>query len=157
MRKHLIAFAALASTALSALAANPMVELKTNQGEIVVEVFADKAPKSAENFVQYVKDGHYDGTVFHRVIDGFMVQGGGFDADMNQKSTRAPIENEAKNGLKNLPGTLAMARTADPHSATAQFFINVSDNDFLNFTAPTSNGWGYAVFGKVVEEVAWHQ
>ena len=149
MRKYLIAFAALASTALSALAANPMVELKTSQGEIVVEVFADKAPKSAENFVQYVKDGFYDGTVFHRVIDGFMVQGGGFDAEMNQKSTRAPIENEAKNGLKNEPGTLAMARTADPHSASAQFFINLVPNTFLDY--PSRDGWGYAVFGKVVK------
>ena len=147
MRKYLIAFAALASTALSALAANPMVELKTNQGEIVVEVFADKAPKSAENFVQYVKDGFYDGTVFHRVIDGFMVQGGGFDADMKQKSTRAPIENEAKNGLKNERGTLAMARTADPHSASSQFFINLVPNTFLDY--PSRDGWGYAVFGKV--------
>ena len=151
MRKHLIAFAALATTALSALAANPMVELKTNQGEIVVEVFADKAPKSAENFVQYVKDGHYDGTVFHRVIDGFMVQGGGFDAEMNQKSTRAPIENEAKNGLKNDRGTIAMARTQAPHSATAQFFINIADNDFLNHRSPDLQGWGYCVFGKVSE------
>ncbi len=152
MKKHLIAFAALASTALTslgALAANPMVELKTNQGEIVVEVFADKAPKSAENFVQYVKDGFYDGTVFHRVIDGFMVQGGGFDADLKQKSTRAPIENEAKNGLKNERGTLAMARTADPHSASAQFFINLVPNAFLDY--PSRDGWGYAVFGKVVK------
>ena len=149
MRKHLIAFVALATTALSALAANPMVELKTNQGEIVVEVFADKAPKSAENFVQYVKDGHYNGTVFHRVIDGFMIQGGGFDADMKQKSTRAPIENEAKNGLKNERGTLAMARTADPHSASSQFFINLVPNTFLDY--PSRDGWGYAVFGKVVK------
>lgn len=149
MRKHLIAFVALATTALSALAANPMVELKTNQGEIVVEVFADKAPKSAENFVQYVKDGHYNGTVFHRVIDGFMIQGGGFDADMKQKSTRSPIENEAKNGLKNERGTLAMARTADPHSASSQFFINLVPNTFLDY--PSRDGWGYAVFGKVVK------
>ncbi|WEN41727.1 Peptidyl-prolyl cis-trans isomerase B [Thauera sp. GDN1] len=149
MKKHLIAFAALASTALSALAANPMVEMKTSQGEIVVEVFADKAPKSAENFVQYVKDGFYDGTVFHRVIDGFMIQGGGFDAEMKQKSTRAPIENEAKNGLRNEPGTLAMARTADPHSASAQFFINLVPNTFLDY--PSRDGWGYAVFGKVVK------
>jgi len=149
MRKHLIAFVALATTALSALAANPMVELKTNQGEIVVEVFADKAPKSAENFVQYVKDGHYNGTAFHRVIDGFMIQGGGFDADMKQKSTRAPIENEAKNGLKNERGTLAMARTADPHSASSQFFINLVPNTFLDY--PSRDGWGYAVFGKVVK------
>ena len=152
MKKHLIAFAALASTALTrlgALAANPMVELKTSQGEIVVEVFADKAPKSAENFVQYVKDGFYNGTVFHRVIDGFMVQGGGFDADMKQKSTRAPVENEAKNGLKKERGTLAMARTADPHSASSQFFINLVPNTFLDY--PSRDGWGYAVFGKVVK------
>ena len=149
MRKHLIAFAALASTALSALDANPMVELKTSQGEIVVEVFADKAPKSAENFVQYVKYGFYTGTVFHRVIDGFMIQGGGFDAEMNQKSTRAPIANEARNCLKNEPGTLAMARIADPHSASAQFFINLVPNTFLDY--PSRDGWGYAVFGKVVK------
>ncbi len=149
MRRHLIAFAALASAALSALAANPMVELKTSQGDITVELYADKAPKSAENFVQYVKDGHYNGTVFHRVIDGFMIQGGGFDADMKQKATRAPIENEAKNGLRNEPGTLAMARTADPHSASSQFFINLAPNTFLDY--PSRDGWGYAVFGKVVK------
>jgi len=151
MRKHLIAFAALATTALNVLAANPMVELKTNQGDIVVEVFADKAPKSAENFVQYVRDGYYNGTVFHRVIDGFMVQGGGFEPGMKQKSTRAPIENEAKNGLKNERGTVAMARTQDPHSATAQFFINVANNDFLNYRSPDLQGWGYCVFGRVSE------
>lgn len=150
MKRHLLAFATAASLAFPALAANPTVELKTSQGDIVVEVFADKAPKSAENFVQYVKDGFYDGTVFHRVIDGFMVQGGGFDANMNQKATRAPIENEARNGLKNERGTLAMARTSDPHSATAQFFINTADNAFLDHKAPNAQGWGYAVFGKVV-------
>ena len=149
MKKHLIAFALLASSALSALAANPMVELKTTQGDIVVEVFADKAPKSADNFIQYVKDGFYNGTVFHRVIDGFMVQGGGFDADMKQKSTRAPIENEARNGLRNEVGTLAMARTADPHSASSQFFINLVANTALDY--PSRDGWGYAVFGKVVK------
>ncbi|HQZ01886.1 MAG TPA: peptidylprolyl isomerase [Thauera sp.] len=149
MRKHLIAFAALATTALNVLAANPMVELKTNQGDIVVEVFADKAPKSAENFVQYVRDGYYNGTVFHRVIDGFMVQGGGFEPGMKQKSTRAPIENEAKNGLKNTAGTLAMARTADPHSASSQFFINLVPNTSLDY--PSRDGWGYAVFAKVVK------
>ena len=149
MKKHLIAFALLASSALSALAANPMVELKTNQGDIVVEVFADKAPKSADNFIQYVKDGFYNGTVFHRVIDGFMIQGGGFDADMKQKSTRAPIENEARNGLRNEVGTLAMARTADPHSASSQFFINLVANTALD--SPSRDGWGYAVFGKVVK------
>ncbi len=149
MKKQLVAFAALATWAVTTLAANPMVELRTNQGDIVVEVFADKAPKSAENFVQYVKDGHYDGTVFHRVIDGFMIQGGGFDAKMKQKATRAPIENEAKNGLKNQPGTLAMARTADPHSASSQFFINLVPNTFLDY--PSRDGWGYAVFGKVIK------
>ena len=149
MKKHLIAFALLASSALSALAANPMVELKTTQGDIVVEVFTDKAPKSADNFIRYVKDGFYNGTVFHRVIDGFMVQGGGFDADMKQKSTRAPIENEAKNGLRNEAGTLAMARTADPHSASSQFFINLVPNTALDY--PSRDGWGYAVFGKVVK------
>ncbi|MCK6398401.1 peptidylprolyl isomerase [Thauera aminoaromatica] len=149
MKRHLLAFATAASLAFPVLAANPTVELKTSQGDIVVEVFADKAPKSAENFVQYVKDGFYDGTVFHRVIDGFMVQGGGFDASMNQKATRAPIENEAKNGLKNERGTLAMARTSDPHSASAQFFINLVPNTFLDY--PSRDGWGYAVFGKVVK------
>ena len=149
MKKHLIAFALLASSTLSALAANPMVELKTNQGDIVVEVFADKAPKSADNFIQYVKDGFYNRTVFHRVIDGFMIQGGGFDADMKQKSTRAPIENEARNGLRNEVGTLAMARTADPHSASSQFFINLVANTALDY--PSRDGWGYAVFGKVVK------
>ncbi len=147
MKKSLTAFVALASVALSALAANPLVELKTNHGDITVEVFADKAPKSAENFIQYVRDGYYDGTVFHRVIDGFMIQGGGFDADMKQKTTRPPIANEAKNGLKNEAGTLAMARTSDPHSASAQFFINLVSNPFLDY--PSRDGWGYAVFGKV--------
>ena len=119
-------------------------------GEIEIELDHDKAPKTAENFEQYAKDGFYDGTVFHRVINGFMIQGGGFESGMSQKPTRDPIENEANNGLKNDAGTIAMARTPDPHSATAQFFINVSNNDFLNFTAPTANGWGYCVFGKVV-------
>lgn len=127
------------------------VNLQTNQGNIVIALNAEKAPKTVENFVAYVQDGFYDGTIFHRVINNFMIQGGGFDADMKQKSTRAPVQNEADNGLKNNRYTLAMARTSDPHSATAQFFINVSDNDFLNFTSPTPNGWGYAVFGEVVE------
>jgi peptidyl-prolyl cis-trans isomerase B (cyclophilin B) len=117
---------------------------------ITLELDAEKAPKSTENFLQYVADGHYDGTIFHRVIDGFMIQGGGFDAQMNQKPTRGEIENEANNGLKNDCYTIAMARTQAPHSATAQFFINVSDNGFLNHTAPSLQGWGYAVFGKVV-------
>ena len=123
------------------------VVLTTNHGEITLELDVEKAPKSVENFVTYVKSGHYDGTIFHRVIDGFMIQGGGFDPDMKQKSTNDPIDNEAENGLKNDRYTVAMARTSDPHSATAQFFINVGDNEFLNY--PGSDGWGYAVFGKV--------
>jgi len=142
----------LITTALgctSALAQNPQVELSTSQGSIVVELFPDKAPKTVANFLQYVKDGHYDGTVFHRVIDGFMIQGGGFNRDMREKTARAPIENEAGNGLQNVVGTLAMARTPDPHSASAQFFINLKDNDFLNYRNPTLQGYGYAVFGKV--------
>jgi len=118
-------------------------------GDIVIELDAAKAPKTAANFIDYVKDGFYNGTVFHRVMDGFMIQGGGFEPGLKQKPTKAPIDNEANNGLKNNKYTIAMARTNDPHSATAQFFINVADNDFLNHTAPTSNGWGYAVFGKV--------
>lgn len=133
-----------------ATSVTPRVKLETSLGVIVLELAPDKAPKTVENFLQYVKDGHYDGTVFHRVINGFMVQGGGFTADMQQKQTRAPIQNEADNGLKNTPLTVAMARTMDPHSASAQFFINVADNTFLNHTQPTMNGWGYAVFGKVV-------
>jgi peptidyl-prolyl cis-trans isomerase B (cyclophilin B) len=128
-----------------------MVELHTNHGIIKLELDTEKAPKSVENFLNYVKQGHYDNTVFHRVIDGFMIQGGGFEPGMKQKPTEAPIDNEANNGLKNVKGSIAMARTSDPHSATAQFFINVNDNDFLNHTSPTPQGWGYAVFGKVVE------
>ena len=132
-------------------AANPQVELKTSQGMIVLELEAGKAPKTVENFLQYVKDGFYDGTIFHRVIDNFMIQGGGFEPGMTQKPTRATIESEAGNGLKNEAYTVAMARTNDPNSATAQFFINVANNSFLNHTAPTPQGYGYAVFGKVVE------
>ncbi|KAA1016108.1 peptidyl-prolyl cis-trans isomerase [Paraburkholderia panacisoli] len=128
-----------------------MVELHTNHGVIKLELNAEKAPKSVENFLNYVKAGHYDNTVFHRVIDGFMIQGGGFEPGMKQKPTAEPINNEANNGLKNVNGSVAMARTNDPHSATAQFFINVNDNDFLNHSSPTPQGWGYAVFGKVVE------
>lgn len=127
------------------------VTLQTNHGDILIELDAEKAPNTVANFLTYVNEGFFDGTVFHRVINNFMIQGGGFDVDMKQKSTKAPIQNEANNGLKNEPYTLAMARTSDPHSATAQFFINVANNDFLNFTSPTPNGWGYAVFGKVVE------
>jgi len=127
----------------------PSVLLKTNHGDITLELDAAKAPKSVANFLAYVKSGHYDGTIFHRVIDNFMIQGGGMTAGMKQKATVDQIENEANNGLKNERGTIAMARTSDPHSATTQFFINVNDNDFLNHTAPTPQGWGYAVFGKV--------
>jgi peptidyl-prolyl cis-trans isomerase B (cyclophilin B) len=131
--------------------ANPQVELQIHgHGNITIELDADKAPKSAENFLAYVKKGHYDGTIFHRIIDGFMIQGGGFEPGMSQKPTDKPINNEANNGLKNAKYTLAMARTQDPHSASAQFFINVADNGFLNHTAPNAQGWGYAVFGKVV-------
>jgi peptidyl-prolyl cis-trans isomerase B (cyclophilin B) len=128
-----------------------MVELHTNHGIIKLELDAEKAPKTVENFLNYVKAGHYDNTVFHRVIDGFMIQGGGFEPGMKQKPTGEPITNEANNGLKNVKGSIAMARTNDPHSATAQFFINVNDNDFLNHSSPTPQGWGYAVFGKVVD------
>ncbi|KHK02787.1 peptidylprolyl isomerase [Desulfovibrio sp. TomC] len=127
---------------------NPMVKLTTNKGDIVIELDQEKAPISSANFLNYVKKGHYDGLIFHRVIPGFMIQGGGMDKTMKEKSTDAPIQNEAKNGLKNKAYTLAMARTGDPHSATAQFFINVADNGFLDY--PGQDGWGYAVFGKVV-------
>ena len=128
-----------------------MVKLHTNMGTITLELDEQKAPDTVANFVQYVKDGHYTNTIFHRVIDGFMIQGGGFEPGMKQKPTRAPVKNEAGNRLKNDTYTVAMARTNDPHSATAQFFINVSDNDFLNHTAPNSQGWGYCVFGRVTE------
>lgn len=127
----------------------PVVELDTNMGAIVIELNEEKAPKTVENFLNYVKSGHYDGTIFHRIIDGFMIQGGGMDAEMNEKATNAPVENEADNGLKNDAGTIAMARTQDPHSATSQFFINVKDNDFLNHSGKNMQGWGYTVFGKV--------
>ena len=127
------------------------VLMKTLLGDMTLELDADKAPATVANFVEYAQSGHYDGTIFHRVINNFMVQGGGFETDMRQKGTNAPIQNEANNGLKNDRGTIAMARTMDPHSATAQFFINVSDNDFLNFSGENMQGWGYAVFGRVVE------
>ncbi|WP_049727007.1 peptidylprolyl isomerase [Wenzhouxiangella marina] len=130
----------------------PQVILHTNHGAITIELFEDAAPKSVENFLQYARDGHYDGTLFHRVISNFMIQGGGFDTDFNQKATREPIDNEADNGLSNDRGTLAMARTNDPHSATSQFFINVTDNAFLNHRSKHSGQtWGYAVFGRVVD------
>jgi len=127
------------------------VKLTTNHGDIVIELNSDKAPETVRNFLAYVEAGHYDNTIFHRVINGFMIQGGGFEPGMKQKGTNAPIKNEADNGLKNDAGTIAMARTQDPHSATAQFFINVEDNDFLNYSAPNVQGWGYCVFGKVSE------
>ena len=130
---------------------HPRVRLSTTFGDIVLELDREKAPKSVENFLSYVQEGYYDGTIFHRVIDGFMAQGGGFTQDFQKKPTHAPIANEADNGLKNLNGTIAMARTNDPQSATAQFFINVADNGFLDYQSPTPRGWGYAVFGKVVE------
>lgn len=133
------------------MSTNPRVQLQTNFGDIVIELDQEKAPKTVENFLKYTQEGFYNGTIFHRVINNFMIQGGGFEVGMKQKTTHDEIENEANNGLKNDKYTLAMARTSAPHSATAQFFINVGNNDFLNFTAPTSNGWGYAVFGKVVE------
>ncbi len=128
-----------------------MVKLETSMGDIVLALDAEKAPRTVENFLSYVEAGHYDGTIFHRVIDGFMIQGGGMDADMKEKSTGQPIENEADNGLGNEAYSVAMARTSDPHSATAQFFINVKNNTFLNHKAKTPDGWGYAVFGKVAK------
>jgi peptidyl-prolyl cis-trans isomerase B (cyclophilin B) len=128
-----------------------MVIIRTTFGEIKLELDAEKAPKTVANFLDYARDGYYDGTIFHRVIDNFMIQGGGFDTDMQQKSTSEPVENEADNGLKNDFGTVAMARTMEPHSATAQFFINVKDNDFLNHSGKNMQGWGYTVFGKVTE------
>ncbi|MFZ8956134.1 MAG: peptidylprolyl isomerase [Pseudohongiellaceae bacterium] len=128
-----------------------MIIFNTNHGPISIELDSEKAPKSAENFLQYAKEGFYNGTIFHRVIDGFMIQGGGFEPGMSQKANHDPIDNEADNGLSNLTGALAMARTAEPHSATSQFFINVSDNFFLDHRGKTAQGWGYAVFGKVVD------
>ena len=128
-----------------------MIKLHTNHGVITLKMFADKAPETVANFIQYVKDGHYDNTIFHRVISNFMIQGGGFDTDMKEQKTRESIKNEANNGVSNKLGTIAMARTMEPHSASAQFFINVTDNDFLDHSAPTTQGWGYTVFGEVVE------
>ena len=131
--------------------ANPQVLFETSSGEILVELFSDSAPKSVENFLRYVDEGFYENTIFHRVIKNFMIQGGGLGPRMEEKSTHAPVENEADNGLKNERGTLAFARTMDPHSATAQFFVNLVDNDFLDHSAPTPQGWGYCVFGKVID------
>jgi len=149
-RLLLLGLALTLAPALQA-AEHPRVKVDTSLGSFVLELYPEKAPKTVANFLRYVRDGFYDGTIFHRVIDGFMIQGGGFTPDYQRKPTRAPIPNEADNGLKNTRGTIAMARTMDPHSATAQFFINVKDNPFLDHTSPTPRGWGYAVFGKVVE------
>jgi peptidyl-prolyl cis-trans isomerase A (cyclophilin A)/peptidyl-prolyl cis-trans isomerase B (cyclophilin B) len=147
--KPLVMLSAIAA-ATGAAAADPQVDIKTSHGTIRLELNAAKAPKSVANFLQYVRDGQYNGTIFHRVIDGFMIQGGGFDKAYQQKKTRDSIENEAANGLKNDLGTVAMARTSAPHSASSQFFINLKNNDFLNYTSPDQRGYGYAVFGKVV-------
>jgi cyclophilin family peptidyl-prolyl cis-trans isomerase len=144
----LLAFAAPDAAAQSE---HPKVTLQTTMGNITIELFPDKAPKSAANFLQYVHNGFYDGTIFHRVIDGFMIQGGGLDQDVRRKPTRAPIPNEANNGLRNTAYSVAMARTSAPHSATSQFFINLKDNAFLDFRSPTAAGYGYAVFGRVVQ------
>jgi len=147
-----VALSLLLALAADLQAAAPQVQLETSQGTITLELYEDKAPETVKNFLTYVDDGYYDGTVFHRVINGFMIQGGGFTTDISRKpGTRAPIKNEADNGLKNLRGTLAMARTSDPHSATAQFFINHVDNAFLDHSSKDRRGWGYCVFGKVVE------
>lgn len=136
---------------MTVYANNPNIKINTSLGSIKLELYPEKAPKTVENFLQYVKDDFYKNTIFHRVIPNFMIQGGGFDQTYTQKPTRQPIKNEAANGLKNQTGTIAMARTSDPHSATAQFFINVANNDFLNHSAPTQRGFGYTVFGKVIE------
>jgi len=151
--KELIALTLVSAVAATGAgeAQNPQVVLETSKGTIVIELFADKAPGTVKNFLSYVESGFYDGTIFHRVIKDFMVQGGGFTTEMQQKKSGEPIQNEADNGLKNDLGTLAMARTNDPHSATAQFFINTKNNDFLNHSGKNPRGWGYAVFGKVVE------
>ncbi len=141
--------AILGNTAMSET--NPKVQFETTKGNIVIELDAEKAPKTVENFIAYVKSGHYDGTIFHRVIPSFMIQGGGFDVDMKQKTTNANIQNEANNGLKNVKGSISMARTSAPHSASSQFFINVTDNGMLDFTSESPQGWGYAVFGQVIE------
>ncbi len=138
-------------TKQSTLDARTMITVKTSKGDIEIALDSEKAPKTVANFLAYIEDKHYDGTIFHRVISNFMIQGGGFEPGMSQKSTKAPVQNEANNGLKNNKYTIAMARTSDPHSATAQFFINTKDNDFLNFSSETGSGWGYAVFGEVTK------
>ncbi len=149
LRLLFILIAALWSVA--SFSANPQVELKTNMGVIVLELYPERTPATVKNFIQYVKDGHYNGTVFHRVIPKFMIQGGGFSPDFKQRPVGKPIRNEAADGIKNTVGTVAMARTSEPHSATAQFFINIADNDFLNFRYPTREGYGYCAFGRVIK------
>ena len=152
MKSTLVSIMIVLTVAFAAIAGdNPRVEMDTTKGKIILELYADKAPKTVENFLAYVDAGFYDGTIFHRVIPNFMIQGGGFTAEMKQKKTRAPIDNEADNGLRNERGTIAMARTSNPHSATAQFFINTKNNDFLNHKGKSPQGWGYAVFGRVAE------
>ncbi len=151
MKKLLSIFVLFMVLAHNAYAANPQVVMTTNLGAITIELYAEKAPKTVGNFLKYVQKGFYNGTIFHRVISNFMIQGGGFTTDFQRKPTDAAIMNEANNGLKNVKGSIAMARLGDPHSATAQFFINVKDNDFLDHRSPTPRGWGYAVFGKVVK------
>jgi len=149
--KHFLITCALLSAWIAAPAwAEPLVEIKTNQGSIIVELNSKRAPRTVANFLTYVKEHHYDGTIFHRVISNFMIQGGGFTPGMDEKPTHAPIRNEADNGLTNSIGSIAMARTNDPHSATAQFYINVANNSFLNYTESSERGWGYTVFGRVV-------
>jgi cyclophilin family peptidyl-prolyl cis-trans isomerase len=155
MKRILISMMVVLTVSFSAVAdENPRVALETSKGKIVLELYADKAPETVKNFLAYVDAGFYDGTIFHRVIPGFMIQGGGFTADMKQKRPQKPIRNEADNGLRNELGTIAMARTQNPHSATAQFFINTVDNDHLNHKSKSTQGWGYAVFGRVVEGMA---
>ena len=151
MKTLLLTYALMIGLANAASAANPQVVMTTNMGKITIELNAEKAPKSVGNFLNYVQQGFYNGTIFHRVISNFMIQGGGFTKDFQKKPTNAAIMNEAQNGLKNVKGSIAMARTNDPHSATAQFFINVKDNSFLDHRSPTPRGWGYAVFGKVIK------
>lgn len=150
---RILFFILLFILSLNSYAADIKVEMRTNLGNIVLELYPDRAPKTVENFMQYIDDGFYKNTIFHRVISNFMIQGGGFDITLKQKPTRSPIQNEAANGLKNETGTIAMARTSDPHSATAQFFINVVNNDFLNYKAPSQSGYGYTVFGKVISGI----
>lgn len=149
--RFIYAMAVLLIASVGIAGDNPKIAMETSKGKIVIELYTDKAPQTVNNFLTYVDTGFYDGTIFHRVIPGFMIQGGGFSAEMKQKQTRPPVKNEADNGLRNERGTIAMARTPNPHSATAQFFINTANNEFLNFKNKSPQGWGYAVFGRVAE------